>query len=78
MTTSSPSARTVIGAPMEGKHFLYMTKPHSEWILGRLSDERPLRPIFMREHVFHSLEDAEWFVFKLRWEKLTGSPLDLD
>lgn len=63
--------------PVEGKHVLVMTKPHREWTLARMAGDPP-RPEPMPEHVFASLEDAEWFVFQRRWEQMTGQPLVLN
>jgi len=33
-------------------------------------------PTIEDNRVFHSLEEAEWAVFKLRWEAAGGPPLD--
>ena len=63
--------------PIEGRHFLYMTKPHAEWTLARMSGDRPLRRILTKE-VFTDLAEAEWHVFKLRWRALTGQELAVD
>ena len=63
--------------PIEGRHFLYMTKPHAQWTLARMSDDQPLRPILVGPN-FTDLEAAEWHVFKLRWEALTGESLAVD
>ncbi|MBI1779116.1 MAG: hypothetical protein HYR63_27600 [Proteobacteria bacterium] len=64
-------------APIEGKHFLYMTKAHREWTLARMSETLPLRPILLGP-VFTRIEDAEWHVFKLRWHAMTGQALAID
>jgi hypothetical protein len=58
-------------APIEGRHFLYMTKPHAEWTLARMSDDQPLRPILIGP-AFTDLAEAEWHVFKLRWKARSG------
>jgi hypothetical protein len=63
--------------PIEGRHFLYMTKPHAEWTLARMSDAPPLRPILVGP-AFTDLAAAEWHVFKLRWRALTGEALAID
>ncbi len=63
--------------PIEGRHFLWLSKPHKEWTLARMSDTRPLKPILIGPS-FTSLEEAEWHVFKLRWEQLTGHTLPID
>ena len=64
-------------APIEGRHFLYITKPHSEWTLAQMSRTRPLRPV-LTGPVFTDLAAAEWHVFKLRWHALSGEPLEID
>ncbi|MBM3521739.1 MAG: hypothetical protein FJX57_02180 [Alphaproteobacteria bacterium] len=63
--------------PIEGRHFLFITKPHQEWTLARMSDTQPLRPILVGP-VFTDLAAAEWHVFKLRWQTLTGQTLAID
>lgn len=65
------------GAPIEGKHVLVMTKPQAEWVLAEMTGDSP-RPRPIPESVFTNLAEAEWHVFKLRWERLTGHPLDID
>ena len=60
--------------PIEGRYFLWLSKPHSEWTLAKMSETRPLKPIVIGP-TFTSLEEAEWHVFKLRWEALTGQTL---
>jgi hypothetical protein len=62
--------------PIEGRYFLFLSKPHKEWTLARMSETRPLQPILVGP-AFTSLEEAEWHVFKLRWETLTGQTLAL-
>lgn len=63
--------------PIEGRHFLFITRPHREWTLARMSDTRPLRPV-LTGPVFTDLAAAEWHVFKLRWHALSGEALDID
>ena len=63
--------------PLEGKHVLISVAPGERWMLGRLHGDPP-RVRRLPEHVFDSVEAAEWFVFKLRWQRLCGQPLDLD
>ncbi len=62
--------------PIEGKHCLVCTQPHAEWRLARLSGVRGAAPAIEHNRVFHSLAEAEWAVFKLRWEAAGGPPLD--
>ena len=63
--------------PVDGKHLLVTTKPGEEWMLARIRLD-PLRVERLPEHVFTSSEEAEWFVFKLRWKLLSGEALALD
>ena len=76
----SPELQAVLtvmrGAGIEGKHVLVMTRPHAEWTLARMTGDPP-RPRLMPEHVFDSIEEAEWLVFRQRWAELTGTELDL-
>ena len=44
-------------------------------VLGRLPRQRGKPIELMRNRVFTSIAEAEWEVFKLRWEALTGPPL---
>ncbi len=62
------------GEAMAGKYVLVCTKPHQEWMLGQLTGVRGER-IRMTNHVFTSLAEAEWYVFKQRWKRHTGEDL---
>ena len=77
----SPDLQAVLnlmrGLPIEGKHVLIMNKPHEQWTLAQLEGD-PLKPRMLSNHVFASLEEAEWYVFKVRWEMLTGQKLEID
>ncbi|HSE94391.1 MAG TPA: LamG domain-containing protein [Methylomirabilota bacterium] len=76
----SPDLQAVLnrmrGGPGAGRYVLYMTRPHAEWVLGRMTGTPPF-PELLSDHVFTSLEEAEWGVFKLRWKELTGQALEL-
>ena len=61
------------GGPIAGKYFLKLTGPHSEWTLARFSDTFPLTTHTLPEHVFTTIEDAEFFVFRRRWEEMFGA-----
>jgi len=63
------------GQPMAGKYVLLCTKPHEEWVLAQLPDRRgqPLR--IHHNRVFTSIDEAEWEVFRMRWEHFTGETL---
>jgi branched-chain amino acid transport system permease protein len=60
---------------MEGKYVLVCTKAHEEWVLGRLPGVRG-EAVELTGEVFQSLADAEWSVFKRRWEHHFGERLE--
>ena len=62
--------------PMDGKYCLVCTRPHAEWRLAVLSGRRGVAPRVEHNRVFHSLAEAEWAVFKLRWRDATGQDID--
>jgi hypothetical protein len=47
------------------------------WRLGTFGNT-PADPITPTGHVFKSVREAEWVVFRLRWKRLTGLDLPLD
>jgi hypothetical protein len=61
-----------------GKYCLICLKPHAEWVIGRLSGRRGEGMTVEDNRVFHSVEDAEWAVFKLRWAAACGVAIDED
>lgn len=63
------------GMPIANKYCLIVAKPHQTWLLARMTGE-PLRPEPVPGYVFSSIEEAEWTIFKLRWQELTGDDLD--
>jgi branched-chain amino acid transport system permease protein len=77
----SPNLQRVLtlfrGADMPGKYVLVCTKPHQEWVLGRLPAGRG-EPVELTDAVFDHIFDAEWEVFKRRWEHYFGERLELD
>ena len=64
------------GAPLADKYVLVCTEPHATWMLAQLPAGRgqPLR--LHHNRIFHSIEEAEWEVFKLRWQQHTGETLE--
>lgn len=64
------------GTPMAGKYVLICSKPHTEWRLGRLSGVRGEPPTIISDQVFNTRAEAEWEVFKRRWEEHFGESLD--
>jgi N,N-dimethylformamidase len=75
----SPDLQAVLNrmrsGPVPGKHYLIMTRSHSQWVLARMTGD-PLRLEVVPGYVFDTLEEAEWTVFKLRWQALTGHHLE--
>ena len=66
------------GMPISGKYVLIVREPFRKWRIGRLSGRRgdPVEDIDHAE--FDSLDEAEWQIFRLRWQALTGLALELD
>jgi len=65
------------GEPIEGKYVLISTKPHGEWVLGKLNGRaKPIDIYYDRK--FSSEPEGEWEVFKLRWRRHVGEDLELD
>ena len=58
-------------------HALLMTKPYEQWTLAVI-DPAMKEPPRLTNQVFCKLEEAEWAVFKLRWEALAGSECPID
>lgn len=63
-------------APIPGKHFLFMSETNREWVLGRYAPGLPPTPIIDWSVTFNNLEDAEWYVFRVRWREMFGEELD--
>jgi hypothetical protein len=59
-----------------GNYLLVCTRPHQEWTVAVKQPDH-LPPV-LTEHRFPTIEAAEWFVFKTRWEHLTGTKLEID
>ncbi len=53
-------------------HVLVVTVPGEQWTLALMEPGAPAPPK-LTNTVFTSLEEAEWHVFKLRWQALTGA-----
>jgi hypothetical protein len=64
--------------PVAGKYCLICLRPHAEWAIGRISGVRGIAPVRVDGPVFNSIEDAERYVFRLRWEAETGFALPED
>ena len=63
-----PSGRQVI---------LVCRKPFKEWVLGEMPPKRSDPVAIERSPVFTSREEAEWEVFRRRWQELTGEAINL-
>jgi hypothetical protein len=61
--------RTRVDVPF---HVLIMTRPFEQWALAVLEPGGKTPPRLTNQ-VFHSLEEAEWTVFRLRWKELAGT-----
>ena len=64
--------------PAAGHYVLVTRVPHREWVLARLSGQRGVDVTLLDNRVFTTAADAEWAVFKLRWEAITGQSLEVD
>ena len=60
------------GIPLVGKHFLLMTRSNTEWMLARFTEGDPLGVERLPEVVFDDIEEAERYVFGVRWAKMFG------
>lgn len=63
--------------PFEGHYVLLRDGRFGPWKLAQLG-RRPQDPMTLTGHVFEDRTQAEWTVFKLRWQRLTGQELALD
>jgi hypothetical protein len=77
----SPGLQRVLnvmrGGPKACKYVLVTREPFKRWVLARLSDGRGGSVEIMKDQEFTDLKNAEWTVFKLRWQEQTGQVLDL-
>lgn len=62
--------------PVAGRHVLIVLEP-GRWQLGRLPAIAGDKVIRFEEVEFDNLSDAERHIFKLRWEQLSGNPLEV-
>ncbi|MDE0195884.1 MAG: hypothetical protein OXP08_10080 [bacterium] len=60
------------GIPLVGKHFLLMTRSNVEWMLARFTEGDPLGVERLPEVVFDDIEEAERYVFRVRWAEMFG------
>lgn len=60
-----------------GQRYVLVTlEPNRRWMLGRLPGRRDAPVETFPNRIFTDLAAAEWAVFVLRWEALTGQSLD--
>ena len=67
--------RTRLG-PVAGRHVLITLKRHEEWVLAQLPGTRGGKAIVHWDKRFTDLDEAERYVFALRWQAITGEKLD--
>jgi hypothetical protein len=58
-----------------GRWVLIALEPNRRWMMGRLPGRRGAPVETFPNRVFTRIEDAEWEVFRMRWEALTGNVL---
>lgn len=58
-----------------GRFALIPVIPGKSWMLAVLPTKRGEPVQQMPDRIFTSLEDAEWAVFKIRWEAITGTKI---
>jgi hypothetical protein len=63
---------------LPGRYALLTIVPHRQWALLRLGEARGGQPEIVEGVRYFSPEEAEWDVFKRRWQDLTGQPLDME
>ena len=61
--------------PIKGRYVIVYTE-EPPYTLAQLPGVRGMPPA-MTDDTFTDLRAAEWFVFKLRWKKLTGHELPI-
>ena len=64
--------------PTNGNWRLLEVVPGREWMLARLMGNGPYQLERLDNVRFSSLEEAEWEVFRLRWEIIFDEPLDVE
>jgi N,N-dimethylformamidase len=58
-------------------HILVVDKRGGHWTLASISPNGRQLPS-LTDVVFTDIEEAEWYVFKLRWAALAGEPLPIE
>lgn len=57
------------------RYVLVVIEPGRRWMLGRLPERRGGQVERLADHVFTDPADAEWEVFRRRWQAITGRVL---
>ncbi len=57
------------------RYVLIVIEPGRRWMLGRLPERRGGQIERLADHVFTDPADAEWEVFRRRWQAITGRAL---
>ena len=61
------------GEDIAGKYVVVCTKPFEEWRLAEMQGRG--KPLKYHDVTFNNMNDAEWEIFKRRWERHTGEKL---
>ena len=67
----------IFWTPVPRRPVVVCTRSHREWRLGRLSGVRGQPIEVLDEPVYTDRALAMWAVFEMRWEMITGQPLEL-
>jgi hypothetical protein len=59
-----------------GRYVLVAIEPGRRWMLGRLPGARNVPIELFHNRTYESPAAAEWDIFKLRWEALTGQRIE--
>lgn len=54
------------------RYVMIVSEPGRSWLIGRLPNEVGGRVTIERRETFASTEEAEWEVFRRRWQAATG------
>jgi hypothetical protein len=63
--------------PLKGRFVLIVVEPYKTYALARLSGERGKPPMPVDGVTYQSMQEAEWGIFKRRWQELTGKSVDI-
>lgn len=63
--------------PGAGKYVLVVREPFQRWVLARMPGKRGAPIEILEKYEFNDLKEAEWTIFKLRWQAQTGRDIEL-